>query len=184
MPPQRALHLQHVLLPGPWTHSVTGTSGEAQWVLWWLPSLGRVLQHPRLSRAGWEGTAASGLAGNHRKHRTTELISISTRGSSGVKITLEKQSQSPVMESLTARAVSWLAWANPRSLPSALPARSIISFAPTSMMVLPDPRSHLWHIGEFIWPCSSLLLKRQSLPFLNHRHCTFAKGGILQEKCF
>lgn len=28
-----ALHLQHVPLTRPWTHSVTGISGEVQWVL-------------------------------------------------------------------------------------------------------------------------------------------------------
>lgn len=60
---------------------------ETWQVSWWLPSLGRVLQHPRVSRAGWDGTGASGLAGNHRKHCTTEFLFTRTKGSLGVKIT-------------------------------------------------------------------------------------------------
>lgn len=53
--PLSALHLQHVPRPGLRAHSITGTSGEAQWVLQWLPSLGRVPQHPGVSGAGWDG---------------------------------------------------------------------------------------------------------------------------------
>ena len=90
-----ALHLQHVPLPSPRTHCFTGTSGEAWWVLWWLPSPGRVLQHPGVSGDRGDGTGASGLAGNRRKHCTTELISTTTMGSLRVKITLEKQEPKP-----------------------------------------------------------------------------------------
>lgn len=128
--PPPALHLQHVPLSSPRTHSVTGTSKEAWWVLWWLPSLGRVLQHPGVSGAGWDGTAASGLAGHHGKPCTAELISTRTKGSLGVKITLEKQSQSPVMESLSCSGCFLISPSQPK-VPPFRPACTVRYFFST-----------------------------------------------------
>lgn len=164
--PVLALHLQRVPLSGPWACSatdITGTHGRS--------CSGCSAQAGSCSTLGLvglgDGMGASGLAGNHRKHCTTELISTRTKSSLGVKITLEKQSQSPVMECLSCSGCFLISLSNPK-VPPFRPACTAHSLHPQAWWYYQDHRNHLWRIKWL--PCSSLPLKKQSLPFLYHRH--------------